>query len=86
MILRSTATAFVRHPLALAVLFGRINRVQVTPSTPLYSSARDCGVPASEVSFRMEARMLLLQRLFRDNGVSYDLQITSYVLLLFCST
>jgi hypothetical protein len=33
MILRSTETAFVRHPLALAVLFDRINRVQVTTST-----------------------------------------------------
>ena len=35
---------------------------------PLYSSARNCGVPASEVGFSTE-EMLLLQSLFRDNGI-----------------
>jgi hypothetical protein len=53
---------------------------------PLYSRTGDCIVPASEVSFRTEAWVLLLQRLFRDDDVSYDPQITSYVLFLLCST
>jgi hypothetical protein len=72
MILCSTATALVRHPLVLAVLLDGITRHSDTQHI-LYSCASDCGVPVSEVSFGTGASVLLLQRLFRDNGVSYDL-------------
>ena len=32
-----------------------LTRVQLTPSSNIYSSARDSGVPASQVSLRTEA-------------------------------
>ena len=69
MILRSTATALVRHALALAVLLDLINRVQVTPSYRFTAAPETAVFPRLKSVLVRKPRMLLLQSLFRDNGV-----------------